>query len=618
MRKLNHILLSFIIVTSLAGCSPRKYDLIVYGGTAAGVMAARGAAEGGLNVLVVEPSARIGGLTTGGLGQTDIGNKQVVKGYALEFYRKLGAHYGNLENWVFEPSAALEVIEEYASHPRIRVLKGYHLADAQKDGARITGISLACGPDTLTFSAPWFIDCSYEGDLMAAAGVEYRVGREDNGEYGETWNGVHMLDRHQFPDGIDPFVEPGNPSSGLVWGVSDQALAAEGSGDRLVQAYNYRICLTDSLQNMVPLPKPEDYDPARYELLARLIAARPEKQKLSDYFIWSRMPGRKTDINNNGGFSTDMIGMNYNYPEASWEERQEIVRAHRDYTLGVNRTNISGYLEHNLLLKNFTLSAGLVAVKNTWSHMNLTVYPGIDLSYRPHQNWKLHASYNTSLRMPSFTEMYYKVQGYSADPHLKPEEMQAIEVGLNYQNRVIYGSLTLWHHHGKNMIDWIMDTSKGDQAMWESVNHTTINSIGLEVSGGIDLRQLLGQNVLRQLKLSYSYIDQDKKQEADIVSQYALEYLRHKLIGNLSLQLAKRLALGVSIRWQDRVGSYTDFDGSVCDYRPYCLTDARLTWQMPTWKLYAEANNLFDTSYHDYGLVEQPGRWLIFGLSLHL
>ncbi len=343
MRKLSHILLSFIIVTSLVGCSPRKYDLIVYGGTAAGVMAARGAADGGLNVLVVEPSERIGGLTTGGLGQTDIGNKQVVKGYALEFYRKLGAHYGNLENWVFEPSAALEVIEEYASHPRIRVLKGYHLADAQKDGTKISSIQVARsgsgtpagGPDTRTFSAPWFIDCSYEGDLMAAAGVEYRVGREDNGEYGETWNGVHMLDRHQFPDGIDPFVEPGNPSSGLVWGVSDRALEAEGSGDRLVQAYNYRICLTDSLQNMVPLPKPEGYDPARYELLARLIAARPEKQKLSDYFIWSRMPGRKTDINNNGGFSTDMIGMNYNYPEASWEERQEIVRAHRDYTLGL-------------------------------------------------------------------------------------------------------------------------------------------------------------------------------------------------------------------------------------------------------------------------------------------
>ncbi len=125
------------------------------------------------------------------------------------------------------------------------------------------------------------------------------------------------------------------------------------------------------------------------------------------------------------------------------------------------------------------------------------------------------------------------------------------------------------------MIDWIMDTSKGDQAIWESVNHTTINSVGLEVSAGLDFRQLLpSQSMLKSLKLSYSYIDQDKKQEPNIVSQYALEYLRHKLIGNLRLQLAKRLELGMVVRWQDRVGSYTDFDGNVCDYRPYCLTDA--------------------------------------------
>ena len=184
--------------------------------------------------------------------------------------------------------------------------------------------------------------------------------------------------------------------------------------------------------------------------------------------------------------------------------------------------------------------------------------------------------------------------------------MQALELGANYQNSGYDGSITLWYHHGKNMIDWIMDTSKGSEAVWESVNHTTINSVGLEVSGGLDFRQLLpGQRVLKHLKLSYSYINQDKKQEPHIVSQYALEYLRHKLIGNLSLQLARRLELGIVVRWQDRVGSYTDFDGSVCDYRPYCLADARLTW-------------LFDTSYHDYGLVEQPGRWLIAGVSIRL
>ena len=283
------------------------------------------------------------------------------------------------------------------------------------------------------------------------------------------------------------------------------------------------------------------------------------------------------------------------------------------YTLGVNRTNISGYLEHNLLLKDFTLSAGLVAVKNTWSHMNMTVYPGIDISYRPNSHWKLHASYNTSLRMPSFTEMYYKLQGYAADPHLKPEEMQAIELGINLQSSffnlpssIFNLQVALWHHHGKNMIDWIMDTSKGDDAVWESVNHTEINSTGLETSFHV-------QSSVCNFQCSYSYITQDKKQESGIVSQYALEYLRHKLVATLRLPLWRRLDLSTTCRWQDRVGSYTDFDGQAHDYQPYFLTDTRLTWKQRHWQAYLEANNLFDISYHDFGLVEQPGRWLIAG-----
>ena len=227
------------------------------------------------------------------------------------------------------------MFEGYLKHPRIKAIKNYHLVDACCADGRIESLRVANGTDTLSFAAPWFIDCSYEGDLMAAAGVEYRVGRESNEEYGETWNGVQMLQGHQFPDGVDPFVVPGAPSSGLLWGVSDAALQPSGSGDGLVQAYNFRICLTDSLENRIPIEKPADYDPSHYELLARLIAAQPEKTRLNDYFIWSRMPGRKTDVNNRGGFSTDMIGMNHSYPEASWEERQEIVRAHKDYTLGL-------------------------------------------------------------------------------------------------------------------------------------------------------------------------------------------------------------------------------------------------------------------------------------------
>ena len=286
----------------------------------------------------------------------------------------------------------------------------------------------------------------------------------------------------------------------------------------------------------------------------------------------------------------------------------------RDYTLGVNRTNISGYLEHNILLDQVTISAGLVAVKNTWSNMNMTVYPGIDVSYRPTPHWKLHASYNTSLRMPSFTEMYYKLQGYCADPHLKPEEMQAIEIGVNGDWYLRTGSrLTVnsafWYHHGSNMIDWIMDTSKGSEAEWQSVNHTAINSIGFEASASI---------YVPLFTISYAFIHQDKQQEANLVSQYALEYLRHKLVAKAQMQMTKRLSLGVNLRWQDRVGSYTDFDGMSHDYEPYALIDTRLTWTQTKWKAFLEANNLFDTSYRDYGLVEQPGRWLIAGFSISL
>ena len=154
-----------------------------------------------------------------------------------------------------------------------------------------------------------------------------------------------------------------------------------------------------------------------------------------------------------------------------------------------------------------------------------------------------------------------------------------------------------------------MDTSKGDKAEWQSVNHTTINSLGFEAGAQLSI-------INYQLSINYSYIHQDKQQEANIVSQYALEYLRHKLVAKAQMQMTKRLSLGVNLRWQDRVGVYTDFAGQAHDYEPYALVDSKLTWTEAKWKAYIEANNLFDTSYHDYGLVEQPGRWLIAGINI--
>ena len=319
---------------------------------------------------------------------------------------------------------------------------------------------------------------------------------------------------------------------------------------------------------------------------------------LSSYFDWTW--GRTAfgaEIRNE-----DLVSGNLGEP---------LSKPHGDYTLGVNRTNLSGYLEHNLLLNDLTISAGLVVVRNTWSDMNTRVYPGIDISYRPNNYWKLHASYNTSLRMPSFTEMYYKVQGYQADPHLKPEEMQAIEGGATFSTLSFKASATVWRHFGRNMIDWIMDTSLGSEAVWQSVNHTKINSTGVETSVAFSV----GAN---QFNIDYSYIHQQKEQEAHIVSQYALEYLRHKLTAKANIPLSKRLTLGLHLRYQDREGQYTDFDGKVYDYEPYALLDTRLTWQQNNWKVYAEANNLFDKDYRDFGLVKQPGRWIIIGASVRL
>ena len=299
----------------------------------------------------------------------------------------------------------------------------------------------------------------------------------------------------------------------------------------------------------------------------------------------------------------------------------------RDYTLGINRTNISAFVEHNIVAGRFSASAGFVATKNSWSSMNMSVYPGADVSYRligrqptANRQLRLFASFNSSLRLPSFTEMYYKLQGYAADPHLKPEEMKALEVGAQWLSPAVQAKACVYRHYGRHMIDWIMDTRLGDEAVWQSVNHTSVNSTGVEASASVSLRQLLpSQRLLQRLSLSYSYIDQDKDPGEGIVSQYALEYLRHKLVASLALQPLSHLDATVFLRWQDRVGAYTDFSNNVCDYRPYALVDARVSWSQPRYKVYAQVNNLLDNrSYVDYGNVPQPGAWFVVGTSIAL
>lgn len=339
--------------------SDDSFDLVIYGGTSGGIAAAVQAKRMGLTVVVVEPTQRIGGLTTGGLGQTDIGRKSAIGGIAREFYVDVAKYYqrpqawvwqrpeeyrgggqsatdeGEAAQWTFEPHAALDVFQAWVARQGIRVDYGRRLdrdALLMTGGrpARILGIRTESGD---VYRGRVFIDATYEGDLMATAGVSYTVGREANATYGETLNGVQArhATHHQFQPGVDPYVEPGNPASGLLPGIDPHGPGEEGAADSRVQAYCFRMCLTDHPENRIPFHKPEGYQPLRYELLLRNF----EAGETSIPWINSAMPNRKTDTNNRTGFSTDFIGQNYAYPEASYAERERIVARHRRYQQGL-------------------------------------------------------------------------------------------------------------------------------------------------------------------------------------------------------------------------------------------------------------------------------------------
>lgn len=284
-----------------------------------------------------------------------------------------------------------------------------------------------------------------------------------------------------------------------------------------------------------------------------------------------------------------------------------------EYTAGLNRTNLSFHLEHNILLKGFTLSAGVIAVKNTENEMNFRFYPGVDASWQFARDWKLYASFNTSLRMPTFTELYYSVNGYKADRYLKPEEMKAYEIGVKYLTPGIRGTVSLFHYRGTNLIDWIKDLSEGADAPWQSVNHAKVNTTGVETSLDVSFDEMLHRTFfIRNLTVSYAYIDQDKKSEPDVQSRYALEYLRHKVVAQANLRVWRNLNLNVSYRWQDRMGNYEQ-NGEMVAYEPYSLLDARLSWDISSYRVYAEANNLLNRTYYDYGNIPQPGIWVRAG-----
>ncbi len=323
------------------GQSPniKTCDICIYGATSGGVIAAYTAAVQGKKVILIATDEHIGGLSSGGLGYTDIGNKYVVSGLALDFYRRIGQHYGKLEQWIFEPHVADSVFRQYLRNKYIELITWQEIRSVKrnlrKDHISILGLDLQStkktGPIPISVIAKQYIDCSYEGDLMAKAQVPYFVGREANSVYKETLDGVALRDKHQFPDGIDPYKIIGDPKSGLLWGISRDTLKPNGTGDQRVQTYNVRICLSDDPNNSIPITRPADYDSTHYELYLRLIHYKAPTD-LPMYI--SEMPNHKTDINNNGAFSTDMIGLNYDYPDGDTETRKKIVQMHQSYTQG--------------------------------------------------------------------------------------------------------------------------------------------------------------------------------------------------------------------------------------------------------------------------------------------
>lgn len=342
------------------------YDVVIYGGTSAGIAAAVQVRRMGGSVVVVEPGRRIGGLTTGGLGQTDIGNKAAIGGIAREFYQRVRKYYDQPESWkwqrreayrdsgqsrtgsqeatmwTFEPSAALAIMQDLVREFDIPVKYEQRLdrISASRSDSRVRGVTLddkrivaIRAESGHTYRGRIFIDATYEGDLLAGAGVSFTVGREGNDVYRETLNGVQTRHAtyHQFVPDVDPYVVPGDATSGLLPGIDSNGPGKEGSGDRRMQAFCFRMCLTDQPENRIPFAKPERYDPLVYELLLRNFEAGEKGMP----WINSSMPNRKTDTNNRTAFSTDFIGHNYDYPEASHAEREAIRQRHREYQQGL-------------------------------------------------------------------------------------------------------------------------------------------------------------------------------------------------------------------------------------------------------------------------------------------
>ena len=327
-----------LLLVCAAAAGAQDYDLVVYGGTAGGAITAVSGARMGLKTVLLEPRQHIGGMVSGGLSRTDVGKREVIGGYSLEFYWRAGNAYDMAQYlqeiaWLVEPKVAENIFRKMLADAGVTVLFHERLREKEgvrKSGGRIQAITMENGAQ---YTARMFADCTYEGDLMAQAGVTYTWGRESSAQYGESLAGVRgETPMHQFLVDISPKGADGK----LLPEISATPAREAGSADRMVQAYNFRMILSHDPANQVAYPKPAHYDPARFELFARLLDAMQKKQgrppRLGEVLSVIAIPNQKADINNNGAFSTDYIGKSWDYPNAGYARREEIWRDHEEYT----------------------------------------------------------------------------------------------------------------------------------------------------------------------------------------------------------------------------------------------------------------------------------------------
>ncbi len=334
------ILLAFAIFPWQAGAqSESRVDVLVYGGTAAGVMTAYAAAKEGAHVVLLTPDGHLGGMVTGGLSATDIGDSRVIGGYTRLLYQRASDHYGNRglasrNDWLVEPHVAEEILEDMLRETGVQILRRARLREqngvALSANSRIASVTTVDGEE---FTAKVFVDCSYDGDLLAQSGVSYSWGRESKDTYGESLAGVQNIKpQHQFAWPIYAYADDHR----LYPDVSPGPLQPAGSGDQEVQAYNFRLVLTDDPNNRLPFSRPTNYDPSRFALLSKYLRQFSSHMRreptLNDFFYPVRIPNGKADFNNNGPISTDYIGHSAAYPDANYADKERIREDHLRYT----------------------------------------------------------------------------------------------------------------------------------------------------------------------------------------------------------------------------------------------------------------------------------------------